>query len=266
MKYLQPKSPLSTRFYIIDYSKLLVTDTIGTFTIEVATGTVVVSKPVNNAQQIGFFLAGGIAGETATFTITINTTGLQIFPDTATIFVVANEDNLDFTAITKGQIVQWAWQDLRLSGYTFDHTADENNAMLARLDGLMREYRLKGINTGYNQPLQIGQSVLNEIAGIEDGLGMSIATLVAAEFMDGIGKSFTPSFIRKLSKARAWIYAFCRNIPNRALPQSTPVGAGNIWDIYMPFIQGDTSDVSAGLWNGGSFISFGIWDESYWSN
>ena len=140
MKYLQPKSPDSTRFYVIDYSKLLGSDAIASWSIEVTSGSASIVRTVFNFQAIGFMVEGGIVDETCSFTITINTIARQVFPDTTALYIVANEDDLDYSVVTKQQIITFARQDLRLSGYTFDLSPDELQAMLDKLDALMRTY------------------------------------------------------------------------------------------------------------------------------
>jgi len=267
MKYLEPKAPDSTKFYVIDYSKLLGPDGIDTFTIEVTSGTVEITNKVSNATAVGFFLSGGIAGETDTFDIKINTISKQIFPDQASMLIVEHEYDIDFSVITKNQIILWAWEDLRLSGYIFDHTPDENQAMLNRLDGMMREARLLNADPGYNHPPNIGQSNLNDIAGIPDGLGMSIATLLARTYMDGKGKSATPSFIAKYNRAKGIVYSYCRGIPLRPIPIGTPHGAGMInFSTYFPFFTNTINTNKGALLSGlnGQIITAAVWDEALW--
>lgn len=267
MKYLQPKSPDDIKFYVIDYSKLVDPDAIQSIIVSVSTGTVDIVRQVYNNNSIGLMLSGGANNETAVFDITINTVGMQLFTDQATITIADNANYQDFSFITKNQIVLWAWQDLRLSGYIFDHTSDENQAMLDRLDGLMRKWRLQGRDPGYNHPKMIGESVLNEAAGFEDGLGTSVATCLAKEYIDGIGKSITSTFITKLKKAESFLYSYTKGIPNRILPANTPHGAGMInWSIYFPFFSIQTTSNKASLLTGlsGSFIQVAIWDVSVW--
>lgn len=272
MKYLQPKSPDSTRFYYIDYSKLVGSDQISSFTINNTSGTCQVTRTVFNNYAVGFIITEGLANEIDTFSLTINTAAGQIFPDNATLFVIANEDDLDFSLVTKDTIIEYAFQDLRISGYIFDKSPQMLSAMLSRLDVMMREWRLKQMDVGYNHPLKIGQSEFNDIAGIEDGLTAMVATCLAKEYLDGIGKSLTPNFIARYNKAYNYIYAKYYGVPYSVLTANTPRGAGGkLYSVYFPFqlLQASTTEASllAGLNNGNTqFIKAGIWDESQWDN
>jgi len=266
MKYLEPKAPTSTRFYAIDYSKTFVGDTINQSIITVTSGTAIITKQVFNTQSVGFMLSGGATDEESQLSIVIGTAAGQALSDTASIFIIDNEDSVDFSVITKDQVVQWAFQDLRLSGYTFDHTPDEVSAMLARLDGLMREYRLRQMDVGYNHPKQIGLSNLNDIAGFEDGLGMSIATLLAQSYMDGKGKTYTPSMIKKANTAFNLVYSYAAVRLNRVFNPFTPKGAGQKLWCYDPFFNQQFSDNKSLLLNAisGQYIPIGVWDATDW--
>jgi hypothetical protein len=267
MKYLEPKASTSTKFYTLDYSKQFGNDTIIGVTTNITAGTVLITKLRWLNSTVGLMLSGGVDGETFTCDISITTAAGQQLTDTITMFVIASESDVDYSVITKQQIVQWAFEDIRLAGYTFDHTPNELASMLSRLDGLMREYRLRSINVGYNHPKTIGSSNLNDIAGFEDGLGLSIATLLAESFMDGMGKSYTPSFIAKKNRAWNFVYAYCAAIPNRSYDKFTPRGAGQkFYNTLWPFLGQQAGSDAIALLNNmqGQYIGAGIWDESIW--
>jgi len=269
MKYLQPKSPDSTRFYVIDYSKLIGSDIINRSTMTVASGSVSVIKQVWNNSAIGMMISGGTIGETDTINITINTQAGQIFTDVAALLIVANEDNLDFSVVTKDTIIEFAFQDLRISGYIFDKSPNMLSAMLSRLDALMRQWRLQGMDVGYNHPPKIGQSNLNDIAGIEDGITAMVATCLAKEYMEGIGKTLNANFISRYNKAWNWLYAQYRSIPFSKLPTNTPRGSGGkLYSVYFPFMldQATTNEESLlNAVNGSQYIIAGVWDDSLWN-
>lgn len=267
MKYLEPKASTSTKFYTIDYAKQFGNDPIIGVTSNITVGTVEITKLRWLNSTVGMMLSGGVDGETFSADISITTNAGQKLTDTVTLFVVADETDIDYSVITKQQIVQWAFEDIRLAGYTFDHTPNELASMLARLDGLMREYRLRNINVGYNHPKTIGSSNLNDIAGFEDGLGLSIATLLAESFMDGMGKSYTPSFIAKKNRAWNFVYAYSATIPNRVYDKFTPRGAGQkFYNTLWPWLGAQASSDANALLNNlsGQFIGAAIWDESIW--
>jgi hypothetical protein len=267
MKYLEPKKPTDTKFYAIDYSKMFSPDNIGTITANVLSGTVKIDKKVYNNTAVGLMISGGVEGESASISLQISTVAGQIYNDTI-VLLVSSASDIDFTVVTKGQVIEFTYEDLRLSGYIFDHTADENQAMLKRLDALMRMFRLQKRDIGYNHPSSIGGSDYADIAGFDDGLATSVATILADAMIQGMGKSYTPNFIKKLNAANNYVYVYAAQNPERVIPVTTPVGAGNkFYNAQLPFFPRRFNSDKGTLLQGfaGQFYAASVYDQAIWN-
>lgn len=238
-QYLTPKLPTETVAYMADWAKELGGDIITTFTLTVSSGTVTLSEQTNFGQFIRFLVAGGANGETATLAMSVTTAGDQVLKRTLSLSIANGVTALVPITTTKQTIVNMAFEEIGLSSYEFDATPEEQFSALRRLDALMAQWQVSGLDLGYNFPSAIGAGNPNDPANIPDLSVNAVAISLALRIMPAIGKTMSAETRVALAQGLVAIRAYCAVIPERALPSSTALGAGNWRQPWWPFVNSD---------------------------
>jgi len=230
MTVLAPKRPTETVRYVSDWAPQLGDDTISSFTLTVASGTVTVANSdQSGTQAVEFFLAGGTSGQTSTLSLTVVTDAGQTLQRDLSIAVSTTAINTFPSTTTKGTIVNMAFEEIGLAGYNLDATSDEQASALRRLDALMARWAGPGMNldVGYNFPASVGSSTMNDASGIPDmGLDAAVVDL-ALSIAPGIGKTLSVETRIRYRQSFNALRATFAVIPEVSLPFSTLRGAGN---------------------------------------
>lgn len=139
---------------------------------------------------------------------------------------------------TKDQLIEQAYAELALAGFTFDLSPELKELALQRMDSMMAEWSSVGINIGYLLPTNPDDSNIDDPAGIPDSANRAVFTNLAIELSPGRGKTLTAE--TKLTAKRGYdallgaaVRAVARQTP---MPNTMPRGAGNKpWRGRGPF-------------------------------
>lgn len=227
MTILAPKRPAEAVQYVESFAPQLGDDTIASFVLAVASGTVVVNSSDNTDQAVSFILGGGTSGQTSTLLLTVTTTAGQVLQRDLSIAVSATATNTFPSTSTKGTVVDMAFEEITLAGYNLDATTDEQASAIRRLDSLMARWAHSSLNVGYNFPAAVGGSARADVSGIPD-LALDAAVVdLALAIAPGIGKTLSVETRIRYRQSMNAVRAVFSVIPERSLPISTLRGAGN---------------------------------------
>lgn len=231
-----PKDPDATVRYVIEWGEIA-PDTIESFTLTVATGTVTIGDADNDDTNVYALISGGADGETATFDHTITTTLGQVLPRAISLRIVADADVLSpDSSITKGAITVRALGKLGIANYVFDTEAEEDVSALRQLDSMAARWQSKLEPFGYRQPDTNGTSLPSDQAGIEeadvDAFISNLAVLLAPDY----GKTPAGVLNKQAAESRSEMFTRYARRVEYQLPNRTPTGAGN--DRYRRFFNG----------------------------
>jgi hypothetical protein len=226
---LAPKRPGEAVRYVFDWSHQIGDDTIASFTLTRAAGTVNTASSGSDAQSVWAILSGGADGQTSTFSLVIVTLGGQTLIRDVSLLVSSTAIAVWPSTTTKQQVLEMAFEEIGLAGYEFDATAEEQASALRRLDALMAQWAGPGMNLdfGYNFPTRVGLSDPTDASGVPDLALDAVQITLAQSIMPAIGKTMSPETRVRLGQSMNSIRAAMATIPNRQLPPSTMRGAGN---------------------------------------
>lgn len=145
---------------------------------------------------------------------------------------------------TKRQLVDEAFAELALAGYTFDITPEEQQTALRRLDTMMATWEGRGVRVGYAFPSSPDTSDLDTDSGLPDRAVETVYLHLAIRIATGFGKML-PSATRKAAsegyEALLWAGA---QPQQQQLPNTMPRGAGNKpWrTVNQPFFPTPSDD------------------------
>lgn len=240
MTVLTPKRPGEVVRYVFDLLKELGDDIIATFTLEVTSGTVVITDaptpPVNLGEGVTATIGGGANGETATLTLTVNTEGGQTVIHEYTLGVTDGVQAIVPSTVTKDFICKRAFEAMGMSPYEFDPTPEEYRSALDNLDALMVQLANNDLDLGYNFPPTLGGGNLTDESQIPDFAVQFIGLRLAQRLAPFIGKTLSRETLIELRLSESAVRARCAVIPDRPLPAKTPLGAGQKpWSTWWPF-------------------------------
>ena len=129
-------------------------------------------------------------------------------------------------SFTKRQIVEDAFGELALAGYTFDLTPDELQMGLRRIESMLRTWLNLSIDTGYIMPTTPAVSDLDDDSGMLDMYDEAVRTNGAIRIAASFGKQM-PQSTAVAAKAAYEAMLVPRKIAQQQLPRNLPVGAGN---------------------------------------
>jgi hypothetical protein len=236
---LDPKPSAAIVAYEIDLRSQLVDDTIERITPTIAAGTVVVETSSFGEKAFRLLVSGGADLQDAVISVLVATAGGQSFTNQYGIAVRNAATAIVPATTSKRTVINMAFEEIGLAGYEFDATPEEQSSALRRLDAMMAEYAAQGIVIGYAQPYPIGGGDLDQASGLPDWALNIIVIKLARRIMPVIGK--TMSAETRQAETQGWnlLTAKTAIIPERVLPRSTPVGAGNKpWSTLYPFASG----------------------------
>lgn len=223
---LIPKAPGDKVAYMADWSMQLGDDTIASYTLTVALGTVTLSGQEQFDQFIRFLVAGGANGETAQLSHQIVTVGGQTLARTISLPITAGVTAITPTTATKRTVVDLAFEEIGLAGYEFDATPEEHFSALRRLDVLMAEWRVSSLDVGYNFPASIGLGSLDDASDLPDDALNTVAICLALRIAPAIGKTLSPETRMAMAQGMIALRTRYAVIPEMQLPNSTLRGAG----------------------------------------
>jgi len=233
-----PKAPGDVLTYEVDWSADIGLDPI-TLVVVTATGVTVDRDEYTTATST-VVLSGGTSGTVATVTFAVTTaSGYNDFSRDMSLLIADSVEALAPQTTTKRTIVEMAFEEIGLAGYSFDTAPEEYASALRRLDALMNEWRSPGIgiNLGYNFPAAIGSSTLAEVSGIPDEAANTVVMSLALRIMPVIGKTMAPETRVALAQGMSALKATYAQRPERSLPRKTPRGAGyKPWGTWSPFM------------------------------
>lgn len=153
---------------------------------------------------------------------------------------------------TKQQIIEQAFDELALAGFTFDLDPDQLESALRKLDTMMAAWGSVGISLGYLLPANPDDSNLDDETGIPDTAVEAVYMNLAVKLAASRGKTLSAE-----TKAAAKVGyerllgAAARDAARRApMPNTMPRGAGNKpWRSGMTFFPGpaETLDADTGV-------------------
>ena len=131
----------------------------------------------------------------------------------------------------KQTIIEMAFEELTISGFEFDITADEVAKALRRLNVLMAELP----EMGYNFPLEEDGSA-SEASGLLEADLQAVVALLAVRLAPMIGKTLSPDFRSTANRSMAILRAKYATIPILDYAPLTQRGAGarGRYGTYFP--------------------------------
>lgn len=128
---------------------------------------------------------------------------------------------------TKRQLIDEAFAELALAGYSFDITPEEQQTALRRLDTMLATWEAKGVRVGYAFPTSPEDSSLDAQSGLPDGAVETVFLHLALRIATGFGKQLSSATRKAASDGYdALLWAAARPIEQQ-LPNTMPRGAGN---------------------------------------
>lgn len=130
---------------------------------------------------------------------------------------------------TKQQIVEQAFDELALAGFTFDLDPGQLESALRRLDTMMAAWGAVGISLGYLLPANPDDSNLDDETGIPDSAVEAVYLNLAVKMAASRGKNLTTE--TKAAAKRGYDQllgeAARRQARPTPMPNTMPRGAGN---------------------------------------
>jgi hypothetical protein len=222
----RPKAPADTVAYSVPWA--IADDTIASFALTVVAGTVTIAASSHDDTNVYATIAGGADGETASFACQIVTMGGQTLSRPVTLFVSSVALFTPSTSI-KRQIIEMAYEEIGLPGYTWDHSPEEIASGLRQLDALMLEWQANSIDLGYNQPAAFGQGDPDDASMIPDFAIQCAVGYLAFRLSPKQGKTAMSQSLGALAISMRAIRAKTAVVPQMAYPSTTPRGSGNKW-------------------------------------
>lgn len=242
-----PKQPSETVAYPIDWRGDLGApgpycgDNIDTYTLVRTAGDAVVGVGQNNCNLITTLISGGTSGVTSTFLNTINTVNGQIL--TREITLLVEDDAVPYapSTATKRLVVDMAYDEVRMAVPEFQVNPNELNTVLTKLDMLMDEWKVSGIDLGYNAPSIPGNGDLEDPIGIPNAALHSVALYLALRVSPAFGKTLSGETRAAMALSMSNLRGMTAHIPNMRLPRTTPLGQGNRYLFFnnFPFANGN---------------------------
>jgi len=129
--------------------------------------------------------------------------------------------------ITKGSIVNGAYQLMRISGITRQATPEDTEIGLQVMDDYAEELKAKGLDVGWQYPVEYGTSDPADNSGITTQMAGPLKKLLVIELAGFFGKQIMPSVAITASKGLEALEQILVSIPEAQNPPTLPVGSGN---------------------------------------
>ena len=244
MAYVLPaKAPSEVSTYAISFEAVAEGASINAYTLAVAVqpnGTAVIASQGLAGYVLTATFSGGVASFDTVFDLSVTFSDGRVIINTLQLPIVADGSANVPATTTKQTLVNMAYEECALAGYEFDVSPEELQSALRRLDGLMAEWKVQGIDIGYNAPAAFGQGQLSDWSGVPDWAANVAAMYLALRIAPRMNKSMGPAAQRALASGMVALRAKTQVVPEISLKPWTPYGAGNkIWSLYYPFVRSD---------------------------
>jgi len=244
--YILPaKAPTEVSEYAISFEAVAGGASISAHSLAVAAqpnGSAVIASQSLSGYVLTASFSGGAAGIPTVFDLWVTFSDGRVIVNTLDLPIMAlGSDGVPATT-TKRQIVDMAYEECALAGYEFDVTPEELQSALRRLDGLMAEWKVQGIDIGYNAPAAFGGGDLSDWSGVPDWAANVSAMYLALRIAPRMNKSMGAAASRALASGMVALRAKTQVVPTMALRPYTPYGAGNkLWNLWWPFALGESA-------------------------
>ena len=121
----------------------------------------------------------------------------------------------------KGDLVQGAYEQLKIWGLTVSAVPEETQLALKRLNGMLLHWESKGIYLGW----VVGDDSPNDESGLPDWAQEAVFTNLALKLMPAYGK--TPTQLDVMQARESLLAISLSDFSNMEYPDTMPVGAGN---------------------------------------
>jgi len=146
----------------------------------------------------------------------------------------------------KIDIVTGTYQLIRISGLTSRAIPEEVEIAMQVADDYAGELLATGLDTGWIQPLEYGQSDPDDVSGLTPQTVGPFKKLLAKQLVDYFGKAVTVSLQMNADKGMRALEQLLVNIRPTQNPSTLPIGSGNEWDYrYDKFYPEPISDDGA---------------------
>jgi hypothetical protein len=226
----------------LSWTALLNGDQIDTHSLTTLDGAIILDSVVVDGDDVLVRISGGISGEPVILQSRITTLDGRTLDQLITIDIAdLTTDGISYapSTATKGQILDMMFEEAGLAAYNFNRAPEQDFSALRKLDALMAEWQVQGLDIGYNAPPVLGQGDPSDVSGIPDWAANTVAIAAAYRVFPGMGKTTSPETKKAYSEGMAAIRVACASVPERRLMRDTPRGAGNKpWSTRQPFVRG----------------------------
>lgn len=150
---------------------------------------------------------------------------------------------------TKRQLVEQAFAELALAGYTFDLQPEEITTAVLRMDAMLAMWgAAKGVRIGYNATEDPLDADPDQDSGIPDWANEGVFLNLAIRLAAGFGKPLPRTTAATAKEAFDGIVSLCSApIPEMQFMSHTPSGAGNKQRGYpRPFLPPPVDRLTTG--------------------
>lgn len=127
---------------------------------------------------------------------------------------------------TKRDLISLIFEECGQAGYEFDTTPEEQASALRKVDLLMNQWRVQGLDLNYNFPARIGQGDPDTQTGIPDYALDTVAMFAALRVAPGMGKSLSAESKMAMKQGYNMLISTINPIPTASLPGRTALGQG----------------------------------------
>ena len=129
--------------------------------------------------------------------------------------------------ITKFHIVDRAFAEIGLTGYTLNASPEEQQDAIYQLDSMMAEWLSQGVNVSYILPTSPEDALLSDDSGLSMADINGVAKQLAIRICPSYGKTASPHLMGSAAQAKNALWVAHMTVPASRYPASMPVGAGN---------------------------------------
>lgn len=131
------------------------------------------------------------------------------------------------SGIPKSTLIDMAFDDCGIAGYSFEKTAEEYTSALRKLNAMMWEWPFDQL--GYIQP-PTGDGNPSDVSGVENRWTQVLSTMLAERIAPGIGKALSPEQRSARKRSYAQLCSYVSVLPRVKFPPQTVRGSG--YDPY----------------------------------
>ena len=130
----------------------------------------------------------------------------------------------------KADVVNGTYQLIRISGLTSNAIPEEISTALQVADDYAGELLSTGLDVGWIQPLEYGQSDPNDYSGLSVQTVGPFKKLLAIQLVDYFGKVASQTLHMNAEKGMRSLEQLLVNVLPSQNPGTLPIGSGNEWD------------------------------------